>query len=123
MNGTGVRGRKESLLYLLFLCETGKKGKTLFGTGLRTAAAEDTAELFKIPLLGLPGHFDGIGRTLSGTHSAEDALILFNDQFAPFSGEGFTLDCGIVSGHRSFDQIADDIFEYGKQTHFNAPCS
>ena len=107
-------GREGRLLPGLFLRQTGDEFQALLRTGLHAAAAEDAAELLKAPHLGIAGDFDGVGGTLADTHAAEDTLILFDDQFAPFKGERFTFDCGVVPGHRTLDKVADNIFENGK---------
>ena len=104
---------KGSVLFL-FLRQTGHQFQALFRTGVNTAAAEDAAELLKTPLLGGTGDFDGVGRAFAGTHAAEDALLIFNDQFAPLPGEGLPFDRRVVAGHGTFDEIAENIFEYGK---------
>lgn len=105
--------KKKSLFSGLF-CQTGEKREAFLRTGIDTAAAEDAAELFKVPLFGLAGHFDGVRGTLFRAETAEDALILFDDEFSPFAGERGTFDCRVVPGHRTIDQIAENIFEYGK---------
>jgi hypothetical protein len=105
---------KKGRVLLLFLRQTGEQFQTLLRAGLHTASAENAPELLKVPLLGLPGHFESVGRTFFGTHAAEDTFVFFNDQFAPLPGEWGTLDCRIVPGHRTLDQIAQNIFEYGK---------
>lgn len=105
---------EKNLLLFCFFGEPGKQFQTFFRTGLNTAAAENTAELFKVPLFGLACDFDGVGRAFADTHSTEDTLLRFNDKFSPLTGERFTLDGRIIPGGRTFDQISENIFEYGK---------
>jgi hypothetical protein len=105
---------QENLLFFFRFLKAGFHLKAFFGAALNTAPAEDTAELFKAPLFGGAADRDRIGRTFFCTQTAIDTLFRINDQFPPFAGKGRTLFKRIVAGDRAFDQIAQNIFEYGK---------
>ena len=111
------------LLFFFCFCQPGQQFQAFFRTALNTGSTEDAAEFFKPPLFGVAADLYGVGRTLLGTESAENTLVFFDDKFSSFAGEGFTLLKGVVTGDGTFDQIAENIFEYGKKTHFNAPYS
>ena len=114
--------KKELFLFFLFR-QAGEELQTFFGAGFHAGAAENAAESFKLPLLGIAADLKGVGGAFSGAKAAENALVLFDDQFPSFDGKGFTLLKGVVPRGGTFDQIAENIFEYGKKTHFNAPYS
>ena len=106
------------LLFFFCFCQPGQQFQTFFRTAVHTTSAEDAAEFFKPPLFGIAAYLNGIGRTLFGTEAAEDTFVFFDDKFSSFAGERFTLLKGVVTGDGTFDQIAENIFEYGKKTHF-----
>ena len=105
-------------MFFFRFSQPGQQFQAFFRTAVHTGSAEDAAELFKTPLFGIAADRDRIGRTLFGTEAAEDTFVFFDDKFSSFAGEGVTLLKGVVPGNGTFDQIAENIFEYGKKTHF-----
>ena len=107
-----VFGRMQFRNWLFFLFrKTWEKFQALFGTSVHTSSAEDAAKSFKLPLFGVAADLNSVGRTLFGTKTAKDALIFFDDQLSPFTGERLTLLKRVVPGGGTFDQIAENIFE------------
>ena len=85
--------------------------QALLGAGFHAITAENAAEAFKLPLFGLPGDSQRIGRTFAGAHAAENTIFFVDHQLAALAGERFALFCRIVPRNRTFDQIAENIFE------------
>ena len=97
-----------------FFRQAGNHAQAFLGASFYTCSADDTAETLKLPLFGLTGYCQRIGRTLFGAHAAEDTCLFIDDKFAAFAREGITHFCRIVAGYRAFDQVAENIFEYRK---------